>query len=78
MIEKQKQAIVILNRIKESNAISDEEYFTLMEFVVEDKSPQIQYIPYYNPDSSSPFEVYPKVTYRGYETTVTEQVNTVK
>lgn len=68
MIEKQKQAIVILNRIKESNAISNEEYFTLMEFVVEDKSQQIQYIPYYETKGN---EVYPKISYQGYEGTVT-------
>lgn len=68
MNEKQKQAIVILNRIKESNAISDEEYFTLMEFVVEDKTTQLQYIPYYETKWN---EVYPNISHQGYEGTVT-------
>ena len=68
MTNKQKEAIITLNRIKESNTISDEEYFTLMEFVVEDKSTQKQYIPYYETKGN---EVYPKISYQGYEGTVT-------
>ena len=54
MTDKQKDAIRILNRIKEPvvclgdemapAAIDDDEYFTLLEFVLEQK-PEIQYVP---------------------------------
>ena len=54
MTDKQKEAIRILNRIKEPvielgdemapAAIDDDEYFTLLEFVLENKT-GIQYIP---------------------------------
>ena len=54
MTDKQKDAIRILNRIKEPvvvlgdemhpAAIDDEEYFTLLEFVLEQRQ-EIQYVP---------------------------------
>ena len=58
MTERQKEAVRILNRLKEpvvkmgdvirEAAISEEEYFTLLEFVVESE-PQMTYIPYPQP-----------------------------
>ena len=48
MNEKQKQAITILNILRDKNQINIDEYFLLLEFVVQ--SPQLtQYIPYYLP-----------------------------
>jgi hypothetical protein len=53
MTEKQKEAIKILNRVRNSvlrstcgDVITEEEYFTLLEFVIGNES-SIQYIPYY-------------------------------
>ena len=43
MTDKQKEAIKILNRFKDS--MTNEEYFLLMEFVIENES-SIQYSPY--------------------------------
>lgn len=68
MTEKQKQAIIILNKIREAEVINEEEYFLLMEFVVEDKTTQLQYIPYYETKWN---EVYPNISHQGYEGTVT-------
>ena len=71
MTNKQKEAIIILNKIREAEVISDEEYFTLMEFVIEDKTTQIQYAPYYETKGN---EVFPKISYQGYEGTTTGQI----
>lgn len=53
MTEKQKEAIKILNRVRNSvlrstcgDVITEEEYFTLLEFVIGNES-SIQYIPYH-------------------------------
>lgn len=63
MTEKQKEAIKILNRIgftetREKGlpfAITEEEYFTLLEFIIGSKN-EIQYIPYTpNPLDHLPF-----------------------
>lgn len=50
MTDKQKQAIKVLNRLKDilirgTIVITEDEYFMLMEFVMNYK-PDIQYIPY--------------------------------
>ena len=60
MTEKQKEAIKILNRVRNSvlrstcgDVITEEEYFTLLEFVIGNES-LIQYIPYC--PQTTPFE----------------------
>ena len=35
MTEKQKQAIVLLNNLQRNNSIKDDDYFLLLEFVIE-------------------------------------------
>lgn len=57
MTEKQKQAIKVLNRLKDilirgTIVITEDEYFMLMEFVMNYK-PDIQIIPSYSP---TPFD----------------------
>lgn len=54
MTEKQKQAISLINRLKEN--ISEEEYFLLLEFVVGNTIPA--YVPYY-----PYYPTYPYITY---------------
>ena len=46
MTEKQKEAIVLLNRMQEPKVspLSDDEYFLLLEFVVKGET-EIQYVP---------------------------------
>ena len=51
MTEKQKQAISLINRLKEN--MSEEEYFLLLEFVIGNSVPT--YVPYY--------PTYPYITY---------------
>ena len=59
MTDKQKSAVSILNRLHElrgqggEGSLTDEEYFVLMEFVFE-PNPQIQYIPFYQPNTFNP------------------------
>lgn len=55
MTEKQKEAIRVLNRLKETGVLSEDEYFAIFEFVVLFK-PEIQYVPYTpNPLDHLPF-----------------------
>lgn len=44
MTDKQKEAILLLNSIKAKSGMTDEEYFTLMDFIIEAKM-EIQYVP---------------------------------
>ena len=41
MTDEQKQAIKVLNRVREK--LTDDEYFTMLEFIIEEK--QVTYIP---------------------------------
>ena len=41
MTDKQKEAIGVLNRVREK--LTDDEYFTMLEFIIEEK--QVTYIP---------------------------------
>lgn len=50
MTDKQKEAIILLNRIKETKTatceaiMTDEQYFMLLEFIIENNT-EIQYVP---------------------------------
>lgn len=71
MNEKQKQAIKVLNRLKDilirgTIVITEDEYFMLMEFVMNYK-PDIQYSPYY--PQKMP------ITYEELKTTCNETLN---
>lgn len=52
MTDNQKKAIQILNKLNQyvdesgNKGITDNEYFLLMEFILANNSPQIQYVPY--------------------------------
>lgn len=61
MTDKQKNAILTLNRIRDDKGISEDEYFTLLEFVIEDKKESITYIPF-QPYPSLPAQ--PDITWR--------------
>ena len=51
MTEKQKQAILFINELKyDRKAITVEDYFLLMEFIVGNNEPQITYIPFTQTD----------------------------
>ena len=62
MTEEQKKAICILNRIKEpvikmgdliqDAAISEDEYFTLLEFIINGQPQQTTFIPYVPPQTT--------------------------
>ena len=50
MTEKQKKAVKVLNTLRinrPAQMLNDEDYFLLLDFVVEQPQPQVQYIPYY-------------------------------
>ena len=47
MTDKQKEAISILNEVLRAKAVDDEEYFKLLDFIIEQPQQQVQYIPYY-------------------------------
>ena len=53
MTEKQKQAIKVLNNLMATGVINDEDFFVLMEFVV-DKRESITVIPWHEPYWTSP------------------------
>lgn len=51
MTEKQKQAILFINELKyDRKALTVDEYFLLMEFIVGNSEPQITYIPFTQTD----------------------------
>lgn len=61
MIERQKEAIKILNRLLRNKAqhISEDEYFVLLEFVVGDSTATTVSTPYFFPyDTLKPDDVY--------------------
>ena len=61
MTEKQKQAILLINELKyDKKALTIEEYFRLMEFIVGNNEPQISYIPYTQTDPQPLDPVYGK------------------
>ena len=49
MTEKQKEAIELINNLRNDadKPISKDEYFLLLDFIIEQPQQQIQYIPYY-------------------------------
>ena len=49
MTEKQKQAISVLNRLQRKENVTEEEYFTLLEFVMAPPT-QTKYVPIYPTD----------------------------
>ena len=53
MTEKQKQAIKVLNNLMATGVINDEDFFVLLEFVV-DKRESITVIPWHEPYWTSP------------------------
>lgn len=78
MTDKQKQAISILNNLQRNNSIKEDDYFLLLEFIVEDNKPQITYIPFtpIDPQSIDPvYGEFGKVNCDQYnvETTLTEK-----
>ena len=46
MTDKQKNAILTLNRIREDKGITEDEYFNLLDFIIEEKKDSITYIPF--------------------------------
>lgn len=44
MIDKQKQAILAINRAKEEGTMSEEDYLLLMEFIMDTQ--RVQYVPW--------------------------------
>lgn len=47
MTDKQKEAIELINDLRNKAHISKDEYFLLLDFILEQPQQQIQYIPYY-------------------------------
>ena len=71
MTEKQKQAILVLNKAKEYGVMSEEDYLLLMEFIMETQRPT-QYVPYPVEVPSSPSVLKPwEGPWVGYQTTST-------
>lgn len=61
MIEKQKQAIKILNQLRWDNVINENDYFLLLEFIVGSNEPQVTtYVPYIQTDPQPLDPVYGK------------------
>lgn len=52
MTEKQKQAISVLNRLLIKENVTEEEFFTLSEFVIAPKT-QTKYVPIYPTDANT-------------------------
>lgn len=47
MTDKQKEAVGILFDLLRSKYVDEEEYYSLLDFVIKDAQPQVQYIQYY-------------------------------
>lgn len=47
MTDKQKEAIELINDLRNKADISKDGYFLLLDFIIEQPQQQIQYIPYY-------------------------------
>lgn len=66
MNELQKQAITILNNLKSDNKINNEDYFVLLDFIVNNQTTKIEYVPY-NPTITYPYyPTYPEITWKTY------------
>lgn len=65
MTDKQKQAIVAINDAKQNEALNDEQYYLLLEFIMGNQ-PTTQYIPWpiEIPNPIYPSTVFPLVTYQ--------------
>lgn len=67
MTDKQMQAVKLLNRLKE--ALTEEEYFMLLEYVVA-PPPQEQYVPIYPTNPTTPqFPIWPSSPWCAWQTT---------
>ena len=73
MTDKQKNAILFINELKyDRKAITFEEYFLLMEFIVGNNEPQITYIPFTQTDPKPLDPIYRPI-YRKVETILTRK-----
>lgn len=48
MTEKQKQAVLLINDLRQKQSITNDEYMSLLEFIVNEQQ-QTQYVPYPTP-----------------------------
>lgn len=47
MTQKQKEAIELIIRERNNGHLIDSEFYTLLDFIIEQTQQQVQYIPYY-------------------------------